>query len=519
MRYILSYDLGTGGTKAALYDETGRMRAAAFVSCRTYYPQVGYYEQRPAEWWDSVVLSTRKLIEESGVSPAEIYCLSTSGHSCGVVPIGRDGGLVADRTPIWSDTRAVEEADAFFKTVNERAWYNTTGGGFPPYLYAIFKIMWMKKHRPSEYDRTRMYIGTKDYIHYRMTGVLCTDPSNASGSGVYALRDEEYVDAYIRASGIESDRLPPIVPSTAVLGTLSPAAAQDLGLPRTVRVVCGGVDNACMALGAGCIGDGEAYTSLGTSAWIAVSGHEPIVDFEKKPYVFAHCVPHMMVSSTAIFAAGNAFRWVKETLCRNLVRDEESGLYDAYRRMDELAAASPIGANRLLFIPSLAGGSGLDRTSHVRGCFLGLDLSHTQSDLIRATLEGVCLNLRMALDALESHTPTGSAMLLVGGGGKSPFWRQMFADVYNKAILETPAGEEAGSLGAAVVAAVGCGLWSFDKVRELLPVTGRLDPQPVNAEAYRRLLPLFAFATEQQWDLSDVWRNLAQFVCSSNVKG
>lgn len=511
MRYILSYDLGTGGTKAALYEETGNLRASAFVSCQTYYPQIGYYEQRPVEWWNSVVLSTRKLLDESGVNPAEILCLSTSGHSCGVVPIDYDGELTAEQTPIWSDTRAVEEAAAFFNKVDERAWYENTGGGFPPYLYAIFKIMWIKKHRPEQYQRTRCYIGTKDYIHYRMTGVLCTDPSNASGSGVYSLQNEIYVDDYIKASGVDANKLPPIVPSTAVVGTLAPAAAKELGLPETVQVVCGGVDNACMALGAGCIGDGEAYTSLGTSAWIAVSGRKPILDYEKKPYVFAHCVPHMTVSSTAIFAAGNAFRWVKETLCGNLVRDEEAGMGDAYRKMDELAATSPVGSNRLLFNPSLAGGSSLDRTPHVRGCFLGLDLSHTQADIIRATLEGVCLNMRMALDVLEQYAPLGPDMLLVGGGGKSRFWRQMFADVYNKNILETSVGEDAGSLGAAVVAAVGCGLWNFDKVRELLPVKNRQKPRPEQAEAYRRLLPLFAFATGQQWDLSDKWQELSEF--------
>ena len=140
MRYILSYDLGTGGTKAALYEETGNLRASAFVSCQTYYPQIGYYEQRPVEWWNSVVLSTRKLLDESGVNPAEILCLSTSGHSCGVVPIDYDGELTAEQTPIWSDTRAVEEATAFLIKSMNRHGTRIPGADFHPIFTRFLKL-------------------------------------------------------------------------------------------------------------------------------------------------------------------------------------------------------------------------------------------------------------------------------------------------------------------------------------------------------------------------------------------
>ncbi len=319
-----------------------------------------------------------------------------------------------------------------FKTIDEDEWYLSTGNGFPAPLYAVFKQMWYMDNMPEVYKNTYKFVGTKDYINYKCTGRMCTDYSYASGSGVYDLVNWEYRQEYIVASNVDADKLPEILASTDIVGTLTKQAADELGLHTGVMVACGGVDNACMALGAGCIKDGMAYTSLGSSAWIAVSGHKPIVDTKSKPYVFTHCVPGMFASATAIFSAGNSFRWLRDNVCRDLLN--ENNPYDA---MTKLAEKSPVGANRLIFNPSLAGGSSLDKSPNVKGGFIGLQLEHTQNDLIRATLEGICLNLRLAMDVLADYTEFLDDMLIVGGGGKSQFWRSLFADIYNKNIIET----------------------------------------------------------------------------------
>lgn len=508
MKYIIAYDLGTGGTKTSLFDENGCSLASAFTSCETFFPGSGMHEQRPEDWWNTVVTSTRAMLQKTGVDVEDIAALAVSGHSLGVVPIG-GGKLLAQRVPIWSDSRADKQAAAFFEKVDAEQWYLTTGSGFPAPLYSVFKIMWYRDNQPQLYAEAEKFIGTKDYINFRMTGRLCTDRSYASGSGVYSLAEERYLEEYIQAAGIDKAKLPDIYPSTYVVGTVSPEAARELGLSVHTKVCAGGVDNACMALGAGCIANGEAYTSLGTSSWIAVSGDKPIVNAQKRPYVFAHCVPGQYVSATSIFAAGNSFRWVRDTLCPDLVKAEEAGGPDSYREMDRLAAQSPAGANRLVFNPSLAGGSGLDKSANVRGCFTGLDLMHTRSDIIRATLEGVCLNLRLALDVLESYAPLQKDMLLVGGGGKSPFWRGLFASIYEKDILETNVGQDAGSLGAAAVAAVGAGLWAdFGRVKQVHTLKNRVSPDLEQVEVYRRLLPVFARIADMQSDIGDMLAGL-----------
>lgn len=511
MKYIIAYDLGTGGTKTSLFDENGVSRASGFTNCDTYYPHSGWHEQRPEDWWDSVVTSTRKMLAQSEVAVEDIVALAVSGHSLGVTPVGYDGSLLAEYVPIWSDARAGRQAERFFESVDSDSWYMTTGSGFPAPLYSIFKIMWYMDECPALYAATDKFIGTKDYINYKMTGVLCTDRSYASGSGVYSLKEERYLDSYIAASGVDPEKLAAVYPSTHVVGTLLPEVAEKLGLSEKTLVCAGGVDNACMALGAACIGDGEAYTSLGSSSWIAVSSSSPVVNVKKRPYVFAHCVPGQYVSATSIFSAGNSLRWVRNTLCPDLLAAEEKGEYDSYQEMNRLAAESPIGANGLIFNPSLAGGSGLDRSANVRGCFTGLDLMHTRADLIRATMEGVCMNLKMALDVLEENVALSEDMLLVGGGGKSQLWRQLFADIYRKNILETNVGQDAGSLGAAAVAAVGAGLWKdFSRVKEVHQLKRRIAPVEEEARAYERIMPVFERIADIQSDIGDMLAQLKQ---------
>ena len=256
-------------------------------------------------------------------------------------------------------------------------------------------------------------------MNLRMTGAMVTDHSYASGSGVYSLRERRYVEEYIAASKVDAAKLPRIVESAEVIGTLTPEAARLMGLPQGVRVAAGGVDNACMCLGAACTHDGDSYTSLGSSAWIAVASHEPVVNADQRPYVFAHCIPGMFASATSIFSAGNSFRWFKNTFFRHLEAEAEREKKDVYDLLTALAATAPAGSHKLIFNPSLAGGSGLDRSSHVRGCYTGLTLGHTAADMARATLEGICLNLRLAMDVLEAQTPLLDEMLIVGAAARA----------------------------------------------------------------------------------------------------
>ncbi len=506
---IISFDLGTGGNKAYLYDVQGNCLASVFVPYTTQYPEVGWHEQRPADWWHAVVRSTHDLLKSSGAGKDEIACIGISGHSLGAVPLDKDGKLLREETPIWSDIRAQAEAEQFFQQVDPDEWYLTTGNGFPAACYTVFKAMWYKNHAPEMWAKTHKILGTKDYINFMLTGKMLTDYSYASGTGVYDLKGWKYSQKFITASGIPAEVWPEIVPSTHILGKVKADVAHDLGLGSDVLVVCGGVDNSCMALGAKNIRDGRVYTSLGSSAWIAVSSEQPVLDKKYKPYVFAHVMPNMFTSAVSIFSAGTSFAWVKDTICSDLVAEAEAAHQDVYMLMNQVAETAPVGSNKLLFNPSLAGGSSQDASVHIRGAYIGLDLKHGKPELIRAAMEGIAMNLRLRLDLLRQYTRLEDEILFVGGGAKSRFYLGIFADVFNTRILKTNIDQDAAALGAAAVAAVGCGLWSnFEKIDKIHQTVEIVEPDKQNNLKYEKLLPVFALASEYQAQICEALREV-----------
>ena len=503
-RYILAFDLGTGGNKSSLYTTEGQCLAECFESYPTSYPKSGWHEQRPGDWWQAVVKSTQRLLAESGADKDEIICCGISGHSLGVVPLDANGVLLRDQTPIWSDSRASSQIDKFFLNVPEIDWYKITGNGFPAPLYSVFKIMWYRDNEPDMFARIHKIVGTKDYINYKLTGYIGTDFSYASGFGVYDLLEWKYSERLIAASDLPDKIFPEIVPSTQVIGTLRREAANELGLPQRVRVVSGGVDNSCMALGARNTREGRVYNAQGSSSWIAVTSGKPLIDLQIRPYVFTHVLPGLFTSAVSTFAAGSSFRWMRDQICRDLKDRAKAENKDVYDMMTEEAASSPVGANGLIFNPNMAGGTSMSPSINIRGAFLGMDLSHTRSDLIRAVMEGVALELRIALDALRRMENIQDEMVVVGGGSRSPIWRQIYADVYNTKIVKTNIDQQAAALGAAACAAVGAGIWdSLEFVDSVHRVEATNFPKAENTEVYEKLLPIFAQTEHYLADLGD----------------
>ncbi|MEE8593735.1 MAG: FGGY family carbohydrate kinase [Candidatus Bipolaricaulota bacterium] len=508
---VIGFDLGTSGCKAILMDADGNVLAVADASYSTYYPTPGRREQDPNAWWDAVVQCTKTLLENAGVSSSAIACCGVSGHSLGVVPVGEDGGVLLNRVPIWSDGRADAEAAAFFERVDECQWYAETGNGFPRQLYAVFKMMWYLKRMPDLFRRTAHFLGTKDYINLRLTGKCATDPSYASGSGLFSLHRMKYVDGFVDASGIPSRVLPNILSAHTVLGCLTDAAAAELGLTTSTRVVIGGVDNACMALGAKSYVDGSWYVALGSSSWIAVSSTHPILDSYLRPYVFAHVVPEQYTSALSMFSAGTSLQWIINTLCASLVERARKTKADLYEILSQAAAQSPLGANGLLFDPTMAGATAMGGTSVRRGALLGLELRHGEADILRAALEGIGFELRYVFEHLRVLANLDGEMLLVGGASRSSFWREVLADILGVRVRKTSVDQQAASLGAAALAAVGCGLWEgFDQVDEIHTTESIAVPKPHAQSRYDDLYHLYLRASESRLEIDKALSELGR---------
>lgn len=487
MRYIIAYDLGTGGLKAGLYTENGNCAGFGFYPYKTYYPGPDRHEQCPADWWRAVCSSTKELLHKSSIEPSEIKAAAASGHSLVAVPIGSDGEALLDRVPIWSDRRAGAEAAEFFGRVAYDDWYRTTGNGDPPETYTLFKLMWLKKHCPEVFERTRAVLGSKDFINYMLTGGVSTDYSYASGSGAFELQNWKYSGFYLKAAGIPPGILPEPMDSHGFVGSVTAEAAKMCGLCEGTRVFCGGVDNSCMALGTTGLGKGKAYTSLGSSSWIAVTAEKPVIDTKKLPFVFAHVEKGFYTSAVSIFAAASTYRWARDTLLGEAAEEQ-------YEKMDGLAAQSPAGANGVMFNPSMVGGSSQEPDPALQGAFFGLKLSNGLGDILRAILEGVALSLKCyCLDVLKDEIGPESPMILCGGGAKSDLWMQIFADIFNQRIVVTNVDQDAALLGAAAIAARGAGFWKdYSPLDGLFKVQKTFYPDENKSRLYSERAKWFA---------------------------
>ena len=496
MKGLLAFDLGTSGVKCSLFDEHGQLLGARYGEYPTYYPQNDWREQRPADWIDEIIRATKLMAELPAV---ELCGIGVSGHSLGALPVDSEGRLLAEQIPIWSDARAVQQADRFFEAVDYRSWYERTGNGFPRELYSLFKIMWYREYQPELYAAAAKFIGSKDYVNLFLTGNAVTDISYASGCGLFDLKAGTYCSEYADAAGVALDKFPEVYPSHALIGYVTENAAEALGIPVGIPVVAGGVDNACMTLGAGCFEDGDVYASLGSSAWVTASVSEAVVDYDTKIYTFAHCVPGQYLPSIGIFASGSALAWAADRWFADFTGS------DRFDRISALAEASSVGANGLLFNPSLAGGCSFDKSTNIRGCLFNLDLGHTREDIARAVFEGIAMHLWQASGALERSGHLGNRLLVVGGGSRGAVARQIYADVFGKEVAVSRVRQDAASLGAAALAAVGCGLWeSFAPLREIHKDLTLCSPHEENHAYYTRIAPLYRQLCDACSDLGDV---------------
>lgn len=495
--YFISYDLGTGGVKASLFTQDLKTLSKVFIPYATYYPVPGCHEQRPEDWWSAVCESSHRLLDQAGIAATEIGCVALSGHSLVTIPVDAEKNILLEQVPIWSDTRAGKQAEAFFQSVDEEAWYMKTGNGFPPACYSIFKLMWLKETQPELFARIDKVLGSKDYINFRFTGEIYTDHSYASGLGAYNLKQGCLDAGLLNAAGLDGDIFPPIVPSHHIIGEVTDQAAAQCGLVPGTPVACGGVDNACMALGAVGAEQGRVYVSLGSSSWIPINSDRPVLDGKRRPYVFAHIQEGMYTSACSIFAGGSSLQWIRDQLCSELTSD-------AYAIMDQWASQAPLGANGVIFNPSLAGGTRQDKSVNIKGAFVGMHLGTTRADMIRAGLEGIALNLKLSLEILREQVEVSDRFLFCGGGSKSKIWMQMFADIFNAQVIKTNIDQDAAALGAAAICARATGCWTdYTGIPALHQVQHTFCPDPERVQSYQRLLKQFIHVNNVLADLGD----------------
>ena len=485
-RLLLAHDLGTSGNKATLYREDGTIVASAVEPYEVYYSEGCCAEQEADDWWRAVVVSTRKLIKEE--DPANIAAVSFSGHMNGCLCVGEDGRPLR-RSILWMDTRAGDDAKLLEKRFGKEGFYKITGAR-PQAFYSAEKLMWIKRCQPEIYAKTYKMLQSKDYLSLRLTGRFVTDHNDASNTNLYDLHRHCWSEEIAEAAGIDMAKLPEIVCSSETVGYVTDEAARETGLLPGTRVVAGAGDGGCATVGAGCWREGAAYCCLGTSAWISTSLSAPVMDEDMVVFNMVHPDPSLYIPCGAMQSAGSAFNWMKNEICTHekyLAKTTGESVYDL---ICSQAQSAPAGANGLMFLPYLMGERSPWWDSLAKGAYIGLTPAHTRADVLRATIEGVALNLAQIYDTYRNRTRP--PLTLIGGLALSEMWRQTVANALGVQVLQTTCTEEASSMGAAVIAGVGAGIFSdYSASERFIRPKSLTEPDKAAHEFYRSLLPVY----------------------------
>jgi xylulokinase len=494
-RYLLGIDLGTSGTKTVLFKQDGTAVTSATVEYPMSQPQNGWAEQNPEDWYNAAVVTLNKVLKQSGVDPEAIVGLGISGQMHGMVLLGENGEVLRPSI-IWCDQRTGKECEEITEIIGAKRVIEITAN---PVLtgFTAGKIRWVQKHQPEIYAKCRHILLPKDYLRYKLTGDFATEVSDASGMQVLDVPGRCWSDEMLTKLGIDKSYLGKVYESTEVTGHISREAAAVTGLSEKTLVVGGAGDNAAAAVGTGVVADGRAFTTIGTSGVVFAHTDKLAIDPQGRVHTFCCAVPGAWHVMGVTQAAGLSLKWFRDTFCQAEI-DAAAGMdVDSYDLMNKEVARSPIGANRLFYLPYLMG----ERTPHLdadcRGVFFGLSAMHKKRDLMRAVMEGVAYSLKDCLNVLDEMGVKPAQMLATGGGGRSELWRQMLADTYGIPVCTTQS-KEGAALGVAILAGVGTGL--YPSVREacdsMIHVGRTQEPiaenQPAYAacyEQYRQLYP------------------------------
>lgn len=474
--YWLGIDIGTGGSRAILVDDKGRVKAgftAPHEDMRMERPL--WAEQRPENWWDATQNAIRAILKEAKVKPGDIGAVGLSGQMHGLVILDEKDAVIRPAI-IWCDQRSQSQVDAINQKVGRD---NVLAFTANPVLtgFTLPKLLWVRDCEPKNFARVRKLLLPKDYIRFKLTGEYATEVSDASGTALFDVVTRRWSEDMADRLNLDRGILPQVFESSEVTGQITAEAAQATGLKAGTPVVGGGGDQAASAVGNGIVAPGIASCTLGTSGVVFAHMEKPNYDPQGRVHTFCHAVKGKWHVMGVTQGAGLSLQWFRNQLAPGTE-------YDAL--MAE-AASSPASAHGLFWLPYLMG----ERTPHLdataRGGWIGLTARHTRADLIRAVIEGVSFSLKDCLDTIEGMGLQVDSIRSSGGGARSPIWRQILADTFGKKVttLET---QEGSAYGAAILAAVGAGAYASvpEACGAVIREVDSIAPRPHESQLYRR---------------------------------
>lgn len=466
--FYIGVDLGTSAVKLLLMDEKGNILNVVSKEYPLYFPNPGWSEQPPEAWYEKSVEGIKELI--AGVDASKVAGISFGGQMHGLVILDENDEVIRPAI-LWNDGRTIEENDYLNNVIGKDKLSSYTANiSFTGFTAA--KILWVKNKEPENFARIKKIMLPKDYLAYKLTGVNCTDYSDASGMLLLDVKNKCWSKEMIEICGIKEEMLPKLYESYEKVGTLKPEVAGALGLSENVIVAAGAGDNAAAAVGTGTVGDGSCNISLGTSGTIFISSDKFGVDEHNALHSFDHADGHYHLMGCMLSAAS----------CNKWWMDEIIGTKDYAAQQKNI---DKLGENSVYFLPYLMGERSPHNDSLVRGGFFGLSLDTTRTDMTLAVLEGVAFAIRDSFEVAKSLGIKIERTKICGGGAKSPLWKKIIANVLNIKV-DVIAAEEGPALGGAMLAAVANGEYASvkDAADAIVKVVDTVEPDEELVKKY-----------------------------------
>ncbi|HSV98280.1 MAG TPA: FGGY-family carbohydrate kinase [Spirochaetota bacterium] len=513
--YILAHDLGTTGNKSCIY----RLGDAIELvdSSLVEYPLIttpdGGAEERADDWWNAVCLATRTIMERSGIRPAQIKGMAFCCQLQGSVMVD-DNGTALRNPMVYLDGRATAQMERYLYNgilkIDKWNAYKTlrslmvTGGLAGTAKDPLWKYHWVRENEPEIFRRVHRWIDVKDYLVHRATGNFAMTYDSAHLTWVFDTRPGklEWSRSMCSMFDVDMRHLPPVIKSTDVAGKLSARAASEMGLEPGVPIFGGGGDTSLISIGSGCLDLYDTHVYIGTSGWVASNVDRRMVDVGNFIASILSAIPKSYLYVAEQETSGLCLQWFRDHLAldeigvylnaRHICCDPGSVYESLYQFLNDVVAQTGPGAGNVIFTPWLHGNRSPREDAYARGMFFNLSLSTGKRQMVRSVLEGGAFHARWMLEAVERRVPRQYTLRFVGGGAKSDEWCQIMADVTGRKIETIENTQNAGTIGAAVVCAVGLGsIGSFAEAKALIPVKGVFSPREEYRKMYDRNFHVF----------------------------
>lgn len=468
--YFIGIDLGTSAVKLLLMNEAGEIKNIVSKEYPLYFPQPGWSEQNPEDWFDACIRGIKELTAE--VDAKEVAGISFGGQMHGLVVLDEEDRVIRPAI-LWNDGRTSKECDYLNHVIGQETLSKYTANiAFTGFTAP--KILWMKANEPELFARIRKVMLPKDYIAYRLTGVSSTDPSDASGMLLFDVKNRCWSKEMLDICGITEEMMPQVFESYKSIGCVKAEIADALGMNHNVKVAAGAGDNAAAAVGTGTVGEGNCNVSLGTSGTVFISSKEFKVDSHNALHAFAHADGSYHLMGCMLSAASCNKWWMEDILKTNDFNGEQAGIRE-------------LGKNHVFFLPYLMGERSPHNDPNARGTFTGITMDSSRTDMTQAVLEGVAFALRDSIEVARSLGISLERTKICGGGAKSALWKNIIANVFNMKV-DVVACEEGPSYGGAMLAAVACGVYENVEAaaKAIVKVVDTVEPDAVLVERYEK---------------------------------